>query len=322
MIKKVLLAFLPVFDFLYLPLVALAALVLKLYRRLGSQRLTQNTKTLKILGLFPIRDHYYEPLFNHTHLTKPLGEKRFLPGLNFRHEEQILFLRNLNYQNEFEEFLEQQRKLGGPSKFVIDNGSFESGDAEFLFNFVRYIKPNRVIEIGSGSSTKIISSALGMNAIEVERSSTHICIEPYEQPWLDSFSNIEVLRNKVENIDLKFFKSLSAKDLLFIDSSHIIRPQGDVLREYLEIIPSLKTGLFVHVHDIFTPNDYPENWIKENVLFWNEQYLLEATMSNNPSYEIIAALNYLKHEDYQSLKRVCPYLNKSREPGSFYFKIA
>ncbi|WP_369410476.1 class I SAM-dependent methyltransferase [Pontibacter qinzhouensis] len=57
------------------------------------------------------------------------------------------------------------------------------------------------------------------------------------------------------------FQQLEANDILFIDSSHIIRPQGDVLFEYLEVLPTLKSGVIVHVHDIFTPKDYLNEWV-------------------------------------------------------------
>jgi hypothetical protein len=94
-----------------------------------------------------------------------------------------------------------------------------------------------------------------------------------------------------------------------------------VLFEYLEILPQLQSGVIVHVHDVFSPRDYLENWIKRDVRFWNEQYLLEATLGNTSRYEILAALNQLKHDHYEHLKRVCPYLERDQEPGSFYFRI-
>lgn len=119
----------------------------------------------------------------------------------------------------------------------------------------------------------------------------HICIEPFEQPWLESMQGITVLRDRVEELDWDWSTELSAGDLLFVDSSHIIRPQGDVLIEYLQIFPKLSSGVYVHVHDIFTPKDYLESWIIDDVRFWNEQYLLEALLSNTSRYEVVAALN-------------------------------
>ena len=204
--------------------------------------------------------------------------------------------------------------------FKLDNGTFESGDAEFLFNFIRYSKPSRIIEVGCGSSTKIIQHALVLNELDQGVLASHICIEPFEQPWLESFPNIKLIREKIENLDKNIFEELKEGDFLFIDSSHMVRPQGDVLHEFLSIIPSLSKGIFVHVHDIFSPHDYPDNWIKDNVYFWNEQYVLEALLTGNNNLEVVAALNLLKHKHYDELHKVCSYLTPDREPGSFYLK--
>ena len=109
-------------------------------------------------------------------------------------------------------------------------------------------------------------------------------------------------------------------DILFIDSSHMIRPQGDVLKIFLEILPKLKKGVIVHVHDIFTPKNYPEKWLIKENKFWNEQYLLQAILNSN-KYKILAPLYYLKRNKFNQLKKVCPYLKIDSKPSSFYFKI-
>ena len=306
-------------DLFFLPFVVLSGLILRLYRKFGSQRLPRNTQCLKSIGLFPIRRHFYEPLFDDSELSTPLSEERFLPGIDFREREQIDFLKQLNFQAEFEDFLNSQNSLFPINPFRIDNGSFGPGDAEFLFNIIRYIKPSRVIEIGCGSSTKIINYALTLNKVNSGNRSRHTAIEPFGNSWIEHVAEISLIRDKLERVDISMFRELSANDLLFIDSSHMIRPQGDVLREYLEIIPSLQPGVFVHVHDIFSPRDYPDDWVRNKVQFWNEQYLLEATLSSNSTYRVKAALNFLKHSHYELLSAVCPHLSKENEPGSFYF---
>jgi hypothetical protein len=101
----------------------------------------------------------------------------------------------------------------------------------------------------------------------------------------------------------------------------MVRPQGDVLKEYLEIFPQLKPGVYVHIHDIFTPKDYPRAWVVDDVRFWNEQYMLEALLTNTHRYEVVAALNFLKHHYPGPLSQVCPYLSADSEPGSFYFRV-
>jgi hypothetical protein len=94
-----------------------------------------------------------------------------------------------------------------------------------------------------------------------------------------------------------------------------------VLKIFFEIIPKLKKGVIIHIHDIFTPKDYPEKWLINENRFWNEQYLVEALMMNKNRYEIYLMLNYLKNNAYKKLKEKCPYLKKKFEPGSLYLKI-
>jgi hypothetical protein len=149
----------------------------------------------------------------------------------------------------------------------------------------------------------------------------HICIEPYEMPWLEK-TGVTVMRKLVEDIDVNFFKSCGKNDILFIDSSHIIRPQGDVLFEFLEILPTLNPGVVIHVHDIFSPKDYTKKHIVEEVLFWNEQYILEAFLSCNDQFSIIGALNYLKsnHRDEIMLRLPLLKSNPDHVPGSFWMR--
>lgn len=207
--------------------------------------------------------------------------------------------------------------------FYLNNGAFESGDAEYWYQIIRAIKPKRIFEVGSGNSTLMAVKAINKNH-EEDPSYTceHVCIEPYEMPWLEK-TGVSVIRKKVEDVELSYFAKLQENDILFIDSSHIIRPQGDVLFEYLELLPSLNKGVIVHVHDIFSPKNYLKEWLTDEVRFWNEQYLLEAFLSHNTSWKIIGALNFLHHNHYEELKLVASFLSHEREPGSFYIqKIA
>jgi hypothetical protein len=107
---------------------------------------------------------------------------------------------------------------------------------------------------------------------------------------------------------------------VFVDSTHVIRPQGDVLFECLELLPSLKKGVIVHIHDIFSPRDYLEEWLREKVRLWNEQYMLEAFLTANAEWKITAALNFLQHHHYEALEKACPFLTPQREPASFYIQ--
>ncbi|WP_130607633.1 class I SAM-dependent methyltransferase [Fluviispira sanaruensis] len=138
-------------------------------------------------------------------------------------------------------------------------------------------------------------------------------------PWLEKTGAV-IIRRPVEEIDKSFFAQLERGDILFIDSSHVIRPQGDVLYEYLELLPSLKVGVIVHIHDIFSPKDYMDLWVKEEVRLWNEQYLLEAFLTSNSHWKIIGALNYLYHNHFEQFKNSCPFFDNINQPVSLYIE--
>lgn len=299
------------------PFVFPAAMLLKMVRSAGIQRLPLCKKVLLRIGVFPIADHYYEPLFNERHIRRPLSADRDLPGIDWNVDEQLELLRRFRYSDELQDTpLSKQDDL----TFSFGNIAFESGDAEFFYNLIRLLKPRRIFEIGCGHSTLLAIRAIRKNGSETpDYQCKHVCIEPYEVPWLEKTGAI-VIRKKIEDAGKEMFLELAENDILFIDSSHVIRPQGDVLFEYLELLPSLGNGVIVHLHDIFSPRDYPESWVKNQIRLWNEQYLLEAFLTCNKDWRIIGALNYLQHNHYDKLKEKCPFLTPAREPGSFYIQ--
>ncbi|GMV78107.1 MAG: hypothetical protein AMXMBFR79_12400 [Chitinophagaceae bacterium] len=300
------------------PITYFSTLWLRFIRNTGANK--NHDKIFMKLGLLPVLDHYYQPMINpKKYINKSLREDRNLKGINFNIEEQLSLLSKFNYNEELLKFpIEKVKEL----EFYYNNNSYESGDAEYLYNIVRHFKPKRIIEIGSGYSTLIVRNAIDANKLDLSNyQCNHICIEPFEQPWLEKLK-IELIREKVENIDISFFKQLDKNDILFIDSSHIIRPQGDVLFEYLELLPTLNSGVLVHVHDIFSPKDYLNEWIFERHLMWNEQYLLEAFLSCNNEFKVIAALNFLNHNHKEKITEKCPVLatQSYREPGAFWIQ--
>jgi hypothetical protein len=108
--------------------------------------------------------------------------------------------------------------------------------------------------------------------------------------------SVELLEQPVETVDLKLFRQLDKNDILFIDSTHTVKFGSDVLREFLEILPELRPGVLVHVHDIFFPFDYPPEWLKIHRRAWNEQYLLEAFLAYNSQFDILLANHFLGSE--------------------------
>ncbi|NJK34602.1 MAG: class I SAM-dependent methyltransferase [Oscillatoriales cyanobacterium SM2_2_1] len=295
-----------------------------LIRAGGISRLPLCRRVLWHVGVFPIRDHYYEPLFDTRALRQPLDKPRPLPGIDWNESQQMAVLSQFRYGDELRDLpLTPPQIPGSQKQFHFQNNFFEAGDAEYLYNFVRHTKPTRIIEIGSGYSTLIAARAIAQNhRDDPNYCCEHICIEPYENSWLSQI-DVTVIRQPVESVPLATFQQLHANDLLFIDSSHMIRPQGDVLFEYLELLPQLNAGVYVHIHDIFSPCDYPADWLTERIYFWNEQYLLEAFLSHNSDWQIVGALHDLHRRHFAAFQAACPFSEPHRSPGSFYIqKIA
>jgi hypothetical protein len=294
-----------------------AAWAMRRIRSRGIEHLPYCRGVLLRMGVFPILDHYYEPQFDLRATRRSLAQARPLPGIDWNVDEQLALLDAMCLANELAE-----TPLAKPDHlaFYLNNGSFESGDAEFWYQMVRLKRPRRIFEIGSGNSTLVAMQAIRRNQIEDPAyTCKHVCIEPYEMPWLEQ-TGVSVVRKKVEDLDVGFFSELQEDDVLFIDSSHVIRPEGDVLFEYLELLPTLNKGVIVHVHDVFSPRNYLEEWLVQQVRFWNEQYLVEAFLTHNASWAVVGSLNYLHHNHYERLKSVAPFLTPEREPGSFYIQ--
>lgn len=310
----------PVVDAVLVPFVFPAAWLLKCVRRAGVRRLPLCRQALMNVGVFPIRNHYYEPQFDNRFPRVDFSQDRNLPGINWNLSGQMELLDTFTFSRELESVPREKRE---PPEFYLNNGSFLSGDAEYWYQIIRANKPRRIFEIGSGNSTLMAIAAVTRNRQDDSQyKCEHVCIEPYEMPWLEK-TGISIIRKRVEDLELSFFSRLQENDILFIDSSHIIRPQGDVLFEYLQLLPSLNKGVIVHIHDIFSPRNYLRQWLQNDVLFWNEQYLLEAFLTHNGNWRILGALNSLHHNHYDELKRIAPFLTPDREPGSFYIqKIA
>jgi Methyltransferase domain len=305
-------------DLLLSPLTLIGACWYKYIRTGTTKQMPVSEKIFMSVGILPIRDQYYQPLINPVRdLHKPLKEPRALPGIDWNRAGQLSLLKEFHYVTELLAI-----PVSGKEELVFyyDNPSLCPTDAEFLYNIVRRFKPRRIIEVGCGHSTLLALQAERVNQGEdVSRRCDHICIEPYEMPWLEKLG-IRVIRSKVEDVPVALFDELEAGDILFIDSSHMIRPQGDVLFEFLQILPILRPGVLVHVHDVFSPRDYPREWIYDQHLQWNEQYLLEAFLSFNRQYRVIGAVNLLKKEHEKELAEKCPNSGQrpGDEPGSFW----
>lgn len=249
--------------------------------------------------------HYYEPLPDFRSIThEQTQRKRDYPAIDFRRDAQLQLLRELEpYALELHETDE------------LVNDYFSGLDAVVYYSLIRRLKPRRIIEIGGGYSTRIAGKALATN-----QSGRLTCIEPFPDERLDG-ARVHLVTKRVEELDVSFFSALEPNDILFIDSSHTVKFGSDVCYEFLEILPALKRGVWVHVHDIFFPHDYPADWLLKRRLALNEQYLLEAFLSFNHDFQIALANHWLYLECRKEVARLWP-ATVSLEPGpsSFWMK--
>ena len=219
-----------------------------------------------------------------------------------------------------EEFLElppyeEAQKLGfGPGYTRVD--------ALVLYSMLRARKPSRYVEVGSGLTTYYACQAGARNARE-GRPMAVTCVEPYPFAALETLPKITLIERQVQDVDLEVFTALGEDDVLFIDSSHIVRLDGDVPFLFLEVLPALSRGPLVHIHDIPFPyhSPYPADyWIYERTwpVWWNESMLLHALLCGNKQFAVSLSMPLLRFHDEDFLKELIPgYETVEEEPNTF-----
>ena len=233
--------------------------------------------------------------------AEPLFEK----GVDYRLADQLRLLDRFSerYGREIDTFPDGPQL--DPIQFYFRNGWFEKVDAEILYCLVRDLKPNKVIEVGSGISTRLIAAALTENNRDApERRGQLLSIEPFPNRLVaDQYPGLlKLLVKPVQTVPLEEFQQLDANDILFIDSSHICRTGGDVVFEICEVLPLLKEGVYVHFHDIYLPYEYPELLVRHDRDLYTEQYLLHAFLAFNPLFEVVWASYLMKSRHLDRLK--------------------
>jgi predicted O-methyltransferase YrrM len=163
--------------------------------------------------------------------------------------------------------------------------------------FLRYLLPRRLIEVGSGFST-LVSARVNRELLD---GSMHVtCIEPYPRGFLvDGVPGISELRvEKVQETPLAVFEELGENDVLFIDTSHVAKTGSDVVWLYQEVVPRLRPGVVVHIHDVFAPGEYPQAWVLDG-WGWNELYVVRAFLAFNRAFRIELGAQYMlkRHRD-------------------------
>lgn len=218
------------------------------------------------------------------------------------------------------EYHPPRHSTDNPRDFYLDNGFYEGIDAELLYAMVRRYAPPRILELGAGMSTLVIADARARN--DAQDDGWHIVCDPHPRAdLLRAMQGVaEVRPLKATAVPRELFAELQAGDLLFVDTTHTVKIDSDVNRIILEVLPRLAPGVFVHIHDIFLPWEYPREFLTERRFFWSEQYLLQAFLAFNYEYEILCPAHALQRTYPAEMARLVPSTRPDTRPGALWLR--
>ncbi|HEX4129842.1 MAG TPA: class I SAM-dependent methyltransferase [Pirellulales bacterium] len=208
---------------------------------------------------------------------------------------------------------------GDPNQagYYVRNDWFASVDAEVYYSILRHSRPRQIIEVGSGFSSRLARRAITDGALATRLT----CIDPSPRVDVQSFADEHLACRAEELPPERISGSLASGDILFIDSSHIVATAGDVPFLFLEVLPRLPAGVWVHVHDIFLPFEYPRAWVIEHRWGWNEQYLVHALLYGNHAIEVVWPAWYMWQTHRPAIEAVIPSAQGGAFPTSFWLRI-
>jgi hypothetical protein len=247
------------------------------------------------LGVQVVLKTYYSPIPDLANLPSGVwGTRDPLRGIPF----------DLDAQMEFVE-----RELSGPVGELVwggdvdaryayepDNDSYPLPDARVLYAMIRHLRPRQIVELGSGQTTRVMAQACRENA-RAGTSTRLRAFDPFPTAIDDDLPGLtELVRTKAQDVPDEVFSELQAGDALFVDTTHTVKIASDVNHIVLRVLPLLAEGVYVHIHDIFLPYEYPRFFFADYGLYWAEQYLLQAFLEFNSSFEVLCAVHALGRE--------------------------
>lgn len=233
-----------------------------------------------------------------------------IDGIDLNTQEQVKLL------EVFHTFYKEFSPSPKPSKeklYFYDNPMLGFNDAFILYCFLRYFKPKNIIEIGSG-----FSSALMLDTVyEFNLNMKFIFIDPFSKNILHVLSskpegNYKHIREEVQHVDLEKYSALQENDILFIDTSHVVKIGGELSFIFFSILPKLQKGVIIHIHDIWHPWEYPESMINKGRIY-NEIYFVRAFLQYNKDFKIMLFNSYIEEKQKDFISEKMPSLSKN--PG-------
>jgi hypothetical protein len=276
---------------------------------------------LQKAGLNVTLNHFYSPIPDVAELRNRANfwkKPALLSGvdMNLKGQEQTLQKVIKPYTAEL---MDKVGMAPRTAPYHWQNHAFGPASAFTLYGMIRHFKSSQIIEVGSGFSTTISAWATLQNNKEGVKTK-FVAIEPYPNSRLKhGLSGVsKLIQKKVEDVKPEFFEKLGKNDILFIDSSHVSKVGSDVNYLFLEILPRLKPGVIVHVHDIFFPYHYPKDWVVKSGRFWNEQYLLQAFLACNDSFRVLWSGSYFHANEEGLLKKTLPVIVGVSDRENYY----
>jgi hypothetical protein len=259
-------------------------------------------------------DHYYSPIPVIEEVERRKAAvfdrgRRDVPGVDLRDAAQLALLRQLEpFARELPFPLERSPEC----RYWLNNKFYPYADGVTYYALLRHARPRRVMEVGSGFSSAV---CLDTNDRYFEGQIECTFIDP-DTCRLDELLSeadrrrVTVLPRLVQDVPLDEFRRLEAGDVLFLDSSHVGKVGSDVNHLFFEVLPALKAGVYIHLHDVFYPFEYPEAWIYGGRA-WNEAYLLRAFLQFNDAFQLVLWPDYLNRFHSEALHRHLPHCHQN-----------
>lgn len=259
----------------------------------------ENNRLNSLQGFLP--GHFYSPVVDGKMLEPREAEiwkaQDRIEGIDLNMEEQFTLVKSFSTYYPELPYLPEK---GLNTRYYFDNDYYTHNDGITLYSMIHHLNPKKIIEIGSG-----FSSAIMLDTNEhCLKGSVRLCfIDPYPERLKGLMNeqdqlNAELIAQDVQAVPMKIYRELEAGDILFIDSSHVVKTGSDLHHILFNILPILKPGVFIHFHDIFFPFEYPKAWVMAG-RNWNENYVLLAFLMYNEKFRIRLFSDYLykKHSD-------------------------
>lgn len=206
-----------------------------------------------------------------------------------------------------------------PQGFHWGNRMYGRVEADVLHALIRQRKPARVIELGSGFSSLLITAAMRRNADEGHPGRYRV-YDPYPRDFVRrGIDGMDFRPISARDVPLQEFEALEEGDVLFFDTSHTVKLGSEVNYLVLDVLPVLRPGVLVHVHDVFLPYEYPRSFFEKG-MYWNEQYLLQAFLAQNPAWEVALPAFALARQRPEDVAALVPSYEPGCGPGAFWIR--